>query len=110
MTNRHDNVVRCYGARSDESDNRQFIFLEYCAGGELFDKIGEARRSLKGRRLHSLTLCSAIPIRAQFYFFLEPEVGMPEHQAHGFFIQLLDAVVSSCFVRRSIKDHRRKDR
>ena len=41
MANRHDNVVRCYGARSDESGNRQFIFLEYCAGGELFDKIGE---------------------------------------------------------------------
>ena len=63
MTNRHDNVVRCYGARSDESGDRQFIFLEYCAGGELFDKI-------------------------------EPEVGMPEHQAHCFFMQLLDAVVS----------------
>jgi len=58
---KHDNVVRCYGARSDESGNRQFIFLEYCAGGELFDKI-------------------------------EPEVGMPEHQAHCFFMQLLDAV------------------
>ena len=41
LANRHDNVVRCYGARSDESGNRQFIFLEYCAGGELFDKIGE---------------------------------------------------------------------
>ena len=34
-------MVRCYGARSDESGDRQFIFLEYCAGGELFDKIGE---------------------------------------------------------------------
>ena len=63
LTYRHDNVVRCYGARSDESGDRQFIFLEYCAGGELFDKI-------------------------------EPEVGMPEHQAHCFFMQLLDAVVS----------------
>ena len=41
LSNRHDNVVRCYGARSDESGDRQFIFLEYCAGGELFDKIGE---------------------------------------------------------------------
>ena len=57
-------MVRCYGARSDESGDRQFIFLEYCAGGELFDKI-------------------------------EPEVGMPEHQAHCFFMQLLDAVVST---------------
>jgi hypothetical protein len=22
-------------------DDRQFIFLEYCSGGELFDRIGE---------------------------------------------------------------------
>ena len=27
--------------------------------------------------------------------FPEPEVGMPEHQAHCFFMQLLDAVVST---------------
>ena len=39
IRNRHDNVVRCYGARSDESGDRQFIFLEYCSGGELFDRI-----------------------------------------------------------------------
>ena len=35
----HENVVKCYGARIDKG--RQFIFLEYCPGGELFDKIGE---------------------------------------------------------------------
>ena len=38
---RHDNVVTCYGSRID--GERQFIFLEYCAGGELFDRIGEDR-------------------------------------------------------------------
>ncbi len=35
---KHDNIVKCYGSRQDA--DRQFIFLEYCAGGELFDKIG----------------------------------------------------------------------
>ena len=34
----HENVVRCYGSRTE--GQRQFIFLEYCAGGELFDRIG----------------------------------------------------------------------
>ena len=55
------NVVRCYGSRLE--DNRQFIFLEYCEGGELFDRI-------------------------------EPEVGMPEHTAQGYFLQILAGVVS----------------
>jgi serine/threonine-protein kinase Chk1 len=36
---KHENVVKCYGSRSDR--DRQFIFLEYCPGGELFDKIGK---------------------------------------------------------------------
>ena len=35
----HENVVRCYGSRMERT--RQFIFLEYCSGGELFDRIGE---------------------------------------------------------------------
>ena len=35
----HRNVVTCYGSRID--GDRQFIFLEYCAGGELFDRIGK---------------------------------------------------------------------
>jgi serine/threonine-protein kinase Chk1 len=56
---KHKNVVQCYGSRIDK--DRQFIFLEYCSGGELFDKI-------------------------------EPEIGMPEHQAQHLFLQLLDAL------------------
>ncbi|QQP57789.1 Uncharacterized protein FKW44_002892, partial [Caligus rogercresseyi] len=34
---KHRNIVQCYGSRIDGS--RQFIFLEYCSGGELFDRI-----------------------------------------------------------------------
>ena len=59
----HENVVRCYGSRLESDRNKQFIFLEYCEGGELFDRI-------------------------------EPEVGMPEHQAQAYFKQIIDAVVS----------------
>jgi len=53
---KHKQIVQCYGSRQDGS--RQFIFLEYCSGGELFDRI-------------------------------EPDVGMPEHQAQRFFIQIM---------------------
>jgi len=56
---KHPNIVQCYGSRIESE--RQFIFLEYCSGGELFDRI-------------------------------EPEIGMPEHQAHYYFRQLISAL------------------
>ncbi|XP_023345296.1 serine/threonine-protein kinase grp [Eurytemora carolleeae] len=34
---KHKNIVQCYGSRLE--GRRQFIFLEYCLGGELFDRI-----------------------------------------------------------------------
>ena len=34
---KHKQIVQCYGSRQD--GNRQYIFLEYCSGGELFDRI-----------------------------------------------------------------------
>ena len=34
---KHKQVVQCYGSRCE--GRRQFIFLEYCSGGELFDRI-----------------------------------------------------------------------
>jgi len=34
---KHKNIVQCYGSRLE--GRRQFIFLEYCSGGELFDRI-----------------------------------------------------------------------
>ena len=33
-------VIRFYGQRSEGS--KQYLFLEYAAGGELFDRIGKA--------------------------------------------------------------------
>ena len=36
---KHPNVVSCYGSRLE--GRMQYIFLEYCCGGELFDRIGE---------------------------------------------------------------------
>jgi len=34
---KHKQIVQCYGSRCE--GRRQFIFLEYCSGGELFDRI-----------------------------------------------------------------------
>ncbi|TRY99636.1 hypothetical protein DNTS_004827 [Danionella cerebrum] len=55
----HPNIVRFFGHRSEGTT--QYIFLEYCSGGELFDRI-------------------------------EPDVGMPEKEAHRFFQQLIAGV------------------
>uniref|UniRef100_A0AAR2KE29 Serine/threonine-protein kinase CHK1 n=1 Tax=Pygocentrus nattereri TaxID=42514 RepID=A0AAR2KE29_PYGNA len=55
----HPNIVRFFGHRSEGPV--QYIFLEYCSGGELFDRI-------------------------------EPDVGMPEKEAHRFFQQLIGGV------------------
>ncbi|KAK1788301.1 hypothetical protein P4O66_016744 [Electrophorus voltai] len=55
----HPNIVRFFGHRSEGPI--QYIFLEYCSGGELFDRI-------------------------------EPDVGMPEKEAHRFFQQLVAGV------------------
>ncbi|XP_030066164.1 serine/threonine-protein kinase Chk1 [Microcaecilia unicolor] len=55
----HANIVKFYGHRREGSI--QYLFLEYCSGGELFDRI-------------------------------EPDVGMPEHEAHTFFHQLIAGV------------------
>ncbi|XP_028839915.1 serine/threonine-protein kinase Chk1 [Denticeps clupeoides] len=55
----HANIVRFFGHRSE--GHIHYIFLEYCSGGELFDRI-------------------------------EPDVGMPEKDAHRFFQQLIAGV------------------
>ncbi|KAJ7997610.1 hypothetical protein DPEC_G00230800 [Dallia pectoralis] len=55
----HCNIVRFFGHRKEGLT--VYLFLEYCSGGELFDRI-------------------------------EPDVGMPETEAHRFFQQLLSAV------------------
>ncbi|KAM4546740.1 serine/threonine-protein kinase Chk1 [Fundulus diaphanus] len=55
----HPNIVRFFGHRKEGPT--VYLFLEYCTGGELFDRI-------------------------------EPDVGMPEKDAHRFFQQLIAAV------------------
>lgn len=35
----HPNIVRFFGHRSEP--HLQYIFLEYCSGGALFDRIGK---------------------------------------------------------------------
>lgn len=55
----HQNIVRFYGQRQEGPIT--YLFLEYCSGGELFDRI-------------------------------EPDIGMPEKDAHHFFTQLIGAV------------------
>lgn len=40
----HDNIVRFFGHRKEGST--VYLFLEYCTGGELFDRIGETNISL----------------------------------------------------------------
>lgn len=37
----HENVVKFYGHRREGAT--QYLFLEYCSGGELFDRIGTLR-------------------------------------------------------------------
>lgn len=39
---RHPNLLQYYGKRSH--GHYEYIFLEYCSGGELFDRIGEPLR------------------------------------------------------------------
>ncbi|KAL9925305.1 serine/threonine-protein kinase grp [Glossina fuscipes] len=52
-------ILRFYGNRS--SGHIEYIFLEYAAGGELFDRI-------------------------------EPDIGMPQHEAQRYFTQLLSGL------------------
>ncbi len=39
----HANIVRFFGHRKEGPT--MYLFLEYCTGGELFDRIGEAHDS-----------------------------------------------------------------
>lgn len=56
---KHANIIKFYGSRRENS--MQYMFLEYAAGGELFDRI-------------------------------EPDVGMPPHQAQKYFKELINGV------------------
>ncbi|XP_027236831.1 serine/threonine-protein kinase grp [Penaeus vannamei] len=56
---KHTNIIKFYGSRRENS--MQYMFLEYAAGGELFDRI-------------------------------EPDTGMPPHQAQKYFRELINGV------------------
>lgn len=89
----HPNIVRFYGHRSEGSIH--YIFLEYCSGGELFDRIGESQ---------GCVLCELVSgyltdnWRMWLNSVTEPDVGMAEKEAHRFFQQLISGVVSSTFI------------
>jgi len=63
----HENVVRFYGHRREGAT--QYLFLEYCSGGELFDRIGAPAKNRrlrdKNRRVGKLIpnrLRAALPL------------------------------------------------
>lgn len=95
----HENVVRFYGHRREGAT--QYLFLEYCRGGELFDRIGAARGYLgvEGQwgtftcHPHTPERCSS-PSSSSSSPCAEPDVGMPEPEAQRFFQQLIAGVVS----------------
>lgn len=78
-------ILRFFGKRSQ--GHTEYIFLEYAAGGELFDRIGKLK----------------IKLNAEIYWFVyyifsylchiaEPDVGMPQHEAQRYFLQLLSGL------------------
>ncbi|KAI1230814.1 Serine/threonine-protein kinase Chk1, partial [Lamprotornis superbus] len=90
----HENVVRFYGHRREGAT--QYLFLEYCRGGELFDRIGAARGGngasqivILNCRPHTAEDCSSPSSSPS----AEPDVGMPEPEAQWFFQQLIAGVV-----------------
>ncbi|XP_042222860.1 serine/threonine-protein kinase grp-like [Homarus americanus] len=56
---KNPHIIKFYGSRRENS--MQYMFLEYAAGGELFDRI-------------------------------EPDIGMPSHQAQKYFRELISGV------------------
>lgn len=84
----HPNVLRYFGTR--RQNDIEYIFLEYAAGGELFDRIGWYR----WEKNYSFLYCD---LQLDFIFLtlvcdIEPDVGMPIKDARRFFNQLLNGV------------------
>lgn len=73
---RHPNIIRFYAIRQETL--RNYIFLEYAAGGELFNRIG--------RRFNVFFFWNIYCVS------LEPDVGMPSKEAQKYMLQLLSAL------------------
>lgn len=75
------NILRFFGKRTQ--DNIEYIFLEYAAGGELFDRIGV---------LNSLQTIPLVNFDYFNFLFTEPDLGMAQHDAQRYFLQLMSGV------------------
>lgn len=78
----HPNILKYFGKRTEGST--EYIFLEYAAGGELFDRIGECSGKVQSRL-----------IVQHFHNFVndaEPDVGMAIAGTQRYFHQILSGV------------------
>lgn len=74
----HENIVKFHGSRME--NNVWFLFLEYCDGGELYDRIGEFFSLSKSP-------CQQI---THLFPLTDPDVGLIPHTlAHSFFSQII---------------------
>lgn len=79
----HPNILKFFGKRTQ--GDIEYIFLEYAAGGELFDRIGKRCRRIGVVKKKKLT-------RPFQILSAEPDVGMPLPEAQRYFNQLLAGV------------------
>lgn len=74
----HPNILKFFGKRTQGTI--EYIFLEYAAGGELFDRIGNKQQQIRW-------------IVIKFYHaHIEPDVGMETSAAQRYFKQILSGL------------------
>lgn len=98
----HPNILKFFGKRTQGSI--EYIFLEYAAGGELFDRIGMHKYQGQSNKvtllIYSLTFyfsfllstTHCLKYAQQKKKYLEPDVGMPVKEAQRYFNQILCGV------------------
>lgn len=80
----HPHILRYFGTR--RQNDIEYIFLEYAAGGELFDRIGMWKQFLVIFRIVNEHF------RIKDLKYSEPDVGMPVDSARRFLNQLMNGV------------------
>lgn len=75
----HPHILKFFGKRTQGTI--EYIFLEYAAGGELFDRIG---KSMNFKFIHYFVTHSLL--------YIEPDVGMEIGAAQRYFKQILSGV------------------